>query len=310
MSLRRRNAGRFVGFTLVELLVVIGIIALLIAILLPALSKARESGNRVKCSSNIRQLVQGAIMQAQERKKGRGVLFPNPDGGSDSLAYIIPKYVTSANVAICPSTSNRIRDYKIYSASVAEYGRDDVLEDLVYPARSGGYAGRGASIDDGHSYEVFGWYSGPCIFPDGTVIDGAIYGTHNQQRGVSIGEPGYVNGDPATSDQIKRLGSMRGPTTTILILDSDQDPATAGANASPENNWPDGGNNHGVAGVNMGFGDGHVEWIARGPGLIDTYMRGYQGPAMDDAFMSAHCPGLTKTTASLNGKTYTKYVKN
>src|SRR5215216_300288 len=72
----RRGIGRY-AFTLVELLVVIGIIALLISILLPSLNRARENAKQVQCMSNMRQLGIAFTMYV-DTSKGR---FPTSGVG-------------------------------------------------------------------------------------------------------------------------------------------------------------------------------------------------------------------------------------
>jgi len=77
------NASAKRGFTLVELLVVIGIIALLISILLPSLNRARETANRVKCASNLKQIGQAILLYTNENNGAYPRTFYSAGGGVD-----------------------------------------------------------------------------------------------------------------------------------------------------------------------------------------------------------------------------------
>lgn len=141
----RKSGQHCRAFTLVELLVVIGIIALLIGILIPALSKAQQQAKVTVCMSNMRQLTQGWLMYANEykgnlvwaetdgEKKPDGTPNTNNKAKRDGWVIDVPgdpafntrasvekgllwRYCSAAETYRCPASID-LANYRSYSIS-------------------------------------------------------------------------------------------------------------------------------------------------------------------------------------------------
>ena len=247
------------GFTLIELLVVIAIIAILAAMLLPALSKAKVRAHRISCLNNEKQMGIGSQLYGDDDR--RRALTGVANYADDDLNWLYPTYVSNLKSFVCPATRNNVRGdlggpaigqgpvTTVVNGVPASYeerlhGNTRYLLELVDNAL-------GKNGTNRHSYEVAGFFRGS----NGSATS-ANPPSNIQKTQSSVSAYTYYSNQG--NGKYAFRGQNASPSSVWVLYDADDPGGTADR---LNQDYPDPGDNHGSEGANVIFADGHAEWV-------------------------------------------------